>query len=42
MLIKKGGICRLISPERFNEYKDRGYEEIKEKPKDKPKEKQKK
>ena len=33
MLIKKGGICRNIAPERLAEYTEKGYQPVKEKKK---------
>ena len=31
MLIKKGGICREIAPQRLAEYTEKGYQLVKEK-----------
>lgn len=33
MLIKKGGICREIAPQRLAEYTEKGYQPVKEKKK---------
>lgn len=33
MLIKKGGICREIAPQRLAEYTEKGYQPVREKKK---------